>query len=108
MGTEVGTELQFPAGSESTMRVEECGHWVEIELDSGERLAMAPGTLVSVFRRAEDLRRGELVEVGQEGKVSAVKRAGQSWRASQKMRVRVKPQGVYWANGIRVHNMKVI
>jgi hypothetical protein len=106
--TEVGTELQFPAGSESTMRVEECGHWVEIELDSGERLAMAPGTLVSVFRRAEDLRRGELVEVGQEGKVSAVKRAGQSWRASQKMRVRVKPQGVYWANGIRVHNMKVI
>jgi hypothetical protein len=106
--TEVGTELRFPAGSESTMRVEECGHWVEIELESGERLAMAPGTLVSVFRRGEDLKPGELVEVGQEGKISAVKRAGQSWRASEKMKVRVKPQGVYWANGIRVHNMKLI
>jgi uncharacterized membrane protein YgcG len=106
--TEVGTELRFPAGSESTMRVEECGHWVEIELESGERLAMAPGTLVSVFRRGEDLKPGELVEVGQEGKISAVKRAGQSWRASAKMKVRVKPQGVYWANGIRVHNMKLI
>jgi hypothetical protein len=106
--TEVGTELRFPAGSQSTMRIEECGRWVEIELDTGERLAMAPGTLVSVFRRAEDLKPGELVEVGQEGQISAVKRAGQSWRASQKMMVRVKPQGVYWANGIRVHNMKLI
>lgn len=106
--TEVGTELRFPEGSETIMRVEECGRWVEIELESGERLAMAPGTLVSVFRRAEDLRPGEMVEVGQEGKVSAVKRAGQCWRSSKKMRVRVKPQGVYWANGIRVHNMKLI
>jgi hypothetical protein len=106
--TEVGTELEFPSGAETKMRVEECHDWIEMELDSGARLAMARGTLVSVFRRAEDLQPGDLVEVGREGMVSAVKRVGESRRQSQKMVVRVKPQGVYWANGVRVHNMKLL
>ncbi len=106
--TEVGTELSFPENSSASLHVEECRQWVEIELESGARLALAPGTLVSVFRSAEELRPGDLAEVGREGLVSAIRRVGQTWRASQKMVVRVKPQSVYWANGIRVHNMKLI
>lgn len=106
--TEVGTALEFPGGAETKMRVEECHDWIEMELDSGARLAMARGTLVSVFRRAEELRPGDLVEIGREGMVSPVKRVEESHRPSQKMVVRVKPQGVYWANGVRVHNMKLL
>lgn len=105
--TEVGTVLEFPQGSEARMRVEPCREWIEIEVDGGPRLAMAQGTLVSVFRRAEELAPGDLVEVGREGAVRALKRVGRSWRESQKMVVRVKPQGTYLANGVRVHNMKL-
>jgi hypothetical protein len=106
--TEVGTELRFPENSSASLHLEECRQWIEIELESGARLALAPGTLVSVFRSAELLRLGDLVEIGREGHASAVRRVEQAWRASQKMVVRVKPQSVYWANGIRVHNMKLI
>ncbi len=106
--TEVGTELSFPENSEASLQLEECRKWIEIELESGARVAFAPGTLVSVFRRAEELKPGDLVEIGREGRVSAVRQAAQAWRASQRMVVRVKPQGIYWANGIRVHNMKLI
>ncbi|HVB35390.1 MAG TPA: hypothetical protein VNJ52_13600 [Patescibacteria group bacterium] len=106
--TEVGTPLEFPGGATARVKIEPCGDWIEIELESGQRLAMARGTLVSVFRRAEELRPGELVEIGREGSVSAIAKAGRSWRASQKMVVSVRPQGTYWANGIRVHNMKLL
>lgn len=105
--TEVGTVLEFPQDSEAKLRVEPCREWIEIEVDGGAQLSMAPGTLVSVFRRAEDLAPGDLVEVGHEGAVLALKRVGRSWRDSQKMVVRVKPQGTYLANGVRVHNMKM-
>ncbi len=106
--TEVGTVLTFPDGAEAKLRVEECREWIEIETDCGQRLAMAPGTMVSVFRRAEELVPGDLVEIGQEGQMAAVERAGRAWRGSQKMVVRVKPQGTYLANGVRVHNMKLL
>ena len=106
--TEVGTPLEFPEGAATRMKIEPCNDWIEIELESGQRLAMARGTLVSVFRKAEDLLEGDLVEVGREASVSPVVKVGRSWRASQKMVVNVRPHGVYWAGGIRVHNMKLL
>jgi hypothetical protein len=104
--TEVGTPLEFPDGSTARVKIEPCKEWIEIELESGQRLAMARGTLVSVFRKSGELLPGDLVEVGHEGNVSPVVSVGRSWRASQKMVVSVRPHGVYWAAGIRVHNMK--
>lgn len=103
---ELGSELVFPPGSRARLQLEPCARWVELELATGERVRLAPGTLVSVFVPAERLRPGAWVETRQG--LAALRR--RCWRRhrSHKLVVRLEPEGTYWANGVRVHNFKLI
>jgi hypothetical protein len=103
---EVGTPLELPAGARARLRLAPCSDWVELALADGRRLRLAPGTLVSVFVPAERLRTGALVET-RTGLVRLARRRRQR-RPGQKMVLRVEPDGVYWAAGVRVHNFKLI
>jgi hypothetical protein len=103
--TEVGSSLSFPPGSRSRVRLVPCSDWIDIELRNGQKLSVARNTLVSVFKRAEDLVPGDLVEV-ENGQWSKVKQAARDNRESLKQVATVEPSHVYEANGIRLHNLK--
>ncbi len=103
---EAGTPLELPAGARARMQLEPCTDWVELELADGRRLRLAPGTLVSIFVPAERLRPGALIET-RTGLVRLAARRRRR-RPGQKMVLRVEPDGVYWAAGVRVHNFKLI
>ena len=102
---EVGSLLMFPHGSQAHMTVEDCCEWSEIRLEGGQFVAVHPRTLVSVFKRAEDVDVGDLVEV-ENGKVSKVVDAQLIERESVKMNVHIPNGGTYFAGGVRVHNSK--
>lgn len=104
---EVGTPLKFPEGARTSIQLEACNRWIEFETDSGRRLCVAVHTLVSTFTPGEKLEEGQLVEL-EEGAFERVKRARVVENPSHKMMVKVSPQQTYWANGIRVHNLKML
>ncbi len=102
---EVGTPLVVPSGSELLIEVKSCGEWVEIEIETGRKLAVAIGTLVSTFVGAQDLQPGDLVEISG-GEFEPVKSVGIVRRASHKMVVKVSPGKTYYGHGMRLHNDK--
>jgi hypothetical protein len=104
---EVGTPLKFPPGSEVDLEVVPCEDWIEIWTDGRRRVRVHPDTLVSVFRRAKALQLGDLLEL-EEGKIDRLFSAQVFHRSSQKMVVRVRPQGTYYGGGLRLHNLKPI
>ena len=103
---EVGTQLLFPPDSTVFLDVCDCFDWVELVTESGRHLAVALNTLVSTFKRAQLLEVGDTVEVGTEGAFEKIIGVSIVKRNSQKMSVRVIPQGTYYGNGVRLHNMK--
>lgn len=102
---EVGTPLKFPPDSEVELEVVPCEEWIEIWTDGRRRIHVHPDTLVSVFCKASELEMGDILEL-EEGKFDYVFSALGHRRSSQKMVVRVRPQGTYFGGGIRLHNMK--
>lgn len=102
---EVGTPLEFPQGSRVQMEVLPCDLWVELRTKEGKKIRVAYGTLVSTFKKAEDLEVGDLVEV-ENGGTDRLMMSLHVSAMSQKMRVRVLPGGTYFGGGIRLHNMK--
>ena len=102
--SEVGTPLQLPSGSEVRLSLSECSQWVEIETESGRKLVVSFGTLVSVFMEAHSLLPGHLIEIGSGG-FEKVKTAKTVQRDSIRMQVEVTPHCVYLANGVRIHHL---
>ena len=103
---EVGSVLMVQPGSPAHMTVENCHEWVEIDLEDGHRVSVHPMTLISVFKRAEDLDVGDLVET-ESGKYNPIDSVKLVERDSQKMNVHIPNGSTYHANGIRMHNTKV-
>ena len=103
---EIGTQIVLPAGSTAEIDIEPCNKWVELRLENGRRVAVAPRTLISVFIPAEKLESGQLVEI-EDGDFCKLIEANKTERASHKVVMRrVQPGRTYLGNGVRLHNLK--
>lgn len=101
---EVGTPVEFYPDSEVTE--EEIANWDWIELDvpgQAEPLRMSPDTLVSVLRRADELRPEDRVEL-KHGMFFQAGKTRQVCLPSRKVIRQVKPWRTYFARGVRLHN----
>ena len=105
---EAGTPVEFPEGSEVTEEVVANSDWIAVAVAGREPVNMHPDTLVSVFKRAKELRVGDLVEVDEGGKWLPLESALTFFRDGFKVKRTVKPGGKYQARGIWVHNFKTL
>jgi hypothetical protein len=104
---EEGTPVSYYPDSEVVETLVSNSEWVEIDTPNG-RLAMAPGTLVSVFKRADTLQAGDLVEL-EGGRWYELRSPPTcTHRPSMKVKRLVEPWHTYFARGVRVHNLKPV
>jgi phage-related protein len=104
---EEGTPVEFYPDSEVTEERLPCSDWIEIDVPGeAQPLAMHPGTLVSVFKRASELEAGELIETTK-GQFFRCGPPRKVTRLSTKIKRLVKPWRTYFARTVRLHNFKL-
>lgn len=103
---EEGAELGFYRGATYQRRLIKHRKWTDIETDSGRKIPLASGTLVSIFVESFDVKPGDKIEIG-EGEWETVTSVVESKRQSRKQAVQIDDPfpKVYTANGARIHNV---
>jgi len=103
---ELGTPVEFPAGSTVTEEVVPNSDWIAVRVRGREAVNMHPDTLVCVFKKASELHRGDRVEVDEGGQWLPLESALTFYRDGLKVKRTVKPGGKYQARGLWLHNVK--
>lgn len=106
--TEIGTELEFPFGSEVTKWIEPCSEWYGLKLPSRPKVNLAKGTLVKVWIPVEEILSDHRIAIDGNGSWATGAEINHEIRESQKQCVTVKPGGEYRAkeSGVELHNLK--
>jgi hypothetical protein len=105
---EDGTPVEYPEDTISYVETKEFNNrWIHFQAKGHELLSLHPRTLVAVWKRAEELKLGDLLDVSDAGDMAPLEYHQALYKPGVKVKRIVLPSHQYRARRYRLHNLKI-